>query len=152
MKAILFALTVLIITAVIQPSINLSYAQDNCTCAECGYVCKTPMVHASDCKYRNKRQSEEKSEVNSETKSAKVNEEAETTDTEYQMLMIQSRINSVSYDATIDNEQKEKQMLEQKELLNKLTPENESQKLMYDDISAELKNILLGIQNALEKR
>ncbi|MFZ4590419.1 MAG: hypothetical protein ACOYN6_05440 [Ignavibacteria bacterium] len=134
MKTFLIALFVLLITAVVQPSVNLSYAQDNCTCAECGYACKTPMVHASNCKYKNNRQDENKSFDKSDA--------SESSDTEFKMLMVRFTIKTISGVDGIDKTQKEKLFLEQKELLEKITPENDSQKLLYDDIKAELKNLI----------
>ncbi|MCX6158153.1 MAG: hypothetical protein NTY74_09285 [Ignavibacteriae bacterium] len=140
MKTVLFALFVLFVTLAVQPCVNVSFAQDNCTCAECGYACKTPMVHASNCKYRNKRQSEEsaenKVEVTSETKSLKIADD--TFDSEYEMLMLQFKAKMVAADANIDAQQKEKQINEIKGMMGKLTPATEEQKMMYDDIMKEL--------------
>ena len=107
MKTILIALFVLLITAVVQPSVNLSYAQDNCTCAECGYACKTPMVHASNCKYKNNRQNDNKSTEIEDSKSS---------DMEFRMLMIRHTIKTIT---SVDNAQKDKLLLEQKELSGK---------------------------------
>lgn len=142
MKAILFILSVLLITAVLQPGVNVSYAQDNCTCAECGYPCKTPMVHASNCKYKNNRNSENKSETTTETKSITLDQDSKSIDVEYQLLIIHSKIKSISEDTTLENSQKEKLFLEQKELLDKSIPENETQKMMYEKITDDLQNML----------
>lgn len=141
MKTILFVLFVLFIATVFQPSVNVSYAQDNCTCAECGYPCKTPMVHASNCKYKNKRQTEESSdnkvEVSTEIKSLKVADDP--FDIEYQMLLLQFKAKMITADANIDAQQKEKQIQEIKEMMGKLTPETEELKIMHEDIMKQLK-------------
>jgi len=147
MKTILFVLFVVLMTAVVQPSVNVSFAQNNCTCAECGYPCKTPMVHDSKCKYNNnKRLSEEKSYEVSSNKSVTVDDNAAVIDTEYQMLFINSSAKSVYDDNTIDKPSREKLILEQKVLLENLKPENDTQKLMYDDIMKELQNLLNGLK------
>ena len=147
MKTILFVLFVVLMTAVVQPGVNVSFAQNNCTCAECGYPCKTPMVHDSKCKYNNnKRLSEEKSYEVSSNKSVTVDDNAAVTDTEYQMLLINSSAKSVYDDNTIDKPSREKLILEQKVLLENLKPENDTQKLMYDDIMKELQNLLNGLK------
>ncbi len=62
------------------------------------------------------------------------------------MLMIRHTIKTIT---SVDNAQNEKLLLEQKELLEKITPENDAQKLLYEDISTELKN-LIGSQDTPE--
>jgi hypothetical protein len=147
MKTILFVLFVVFITAAVQPGVNVSFAQNNCTCAECGYPCKTPMVHESKCKYNNnKRTSEEKSNEVTSNKSVTVDDATVTSDTEFKMLLINSSVKSVSGDKAIDNSTKEKLLLEQKSSLEKLNPENDVQKLMYDDILKELQIQLNGLK------
>ena len=148
MKTILFVLFVVFMTAVVQPGVNVSFAQNNCTCAECGYPCKTPMVHSSTCKYRNSRQSENesvnKSEEVSETKTLKVADDPY--DVEFDMLMLRFKMKTVAADTNIDAKFKEKQLLELKDQFGKLTPATEEQKLMFDVTNLEVQNLLNGLK------
>ena len=145
MKTVIFILSVLFITAVFQPGVNVSFAQ-NCVCAECNYPCKTPMVHASNCKYRNSRTPENMPEINSETKSFNKSAETEAIDVEYEMLLIHSKVRSIAGDAAADKTVKSNILLEQKALLERLTPENEAQKMLYDKITEDLETALKALE------
>jgi hypothetical protein len=145
MKTILFVLFVIFMTAVVQPGVNVSFAQNNCTCAECGYPCKTPMVHDSKCKYNNnKRTSEEKSEEVTSNKSVIVGDD--TYDVEYEMLQLRFKMKMVADDATTDAKFKEKQLLELKYRFVRLNLFTEEQKLMFNDTNLELQNLLNGLK------
>ena len=145
MKAIILLLPVLFITLFFPPGGNVSFAQ-NCVCAECNYPCKTPMVHASNCKYRNSRTPENMPEINSETKSFNKSTETEATDVEYELLLIHSKVRFVAADASAGKIEKSKILLEQKGLLEKLTPENETQKMLYDKITEDLETALKALE------
>lgn len=137
MKTVIFVLSVLFLTTVFQPGVNVSFAQ-NCVCAECNYPCKTPMVHASNCKYNNGRTTENLPEINSETKSFNKSADTEATDVEYELLLIHSKVRFVAGDTSADKTERTKILHEQKVLLEKLTPENEAQKMLYGKITEDL--------------
>ncbi len=145
MKAILLVLCVFIITAFVQPVINLSFAQ-NCTCAECGYPCKTPMVHASNCKYKNNRNAQEKSEDIFVNKGL----ETEAIDTEYQLLIIHYTVKTIAANQNLDDSEKSKLLLEQQSIIEKIKPENDAQKMMYSDILAEINKLNPGLKKVPE--
>jgi hypothetical protein len=145
MKTVIFVLSVLFLTAVFQPGVSVSFAQ-NCVCAECNYPCKTPMVHASNCKYNNGRSTENTPEINSETKSFNKSADTEATDIEYELLLIHSKVRFAAGDASAEKTGKSKILLEQKRLLGKLTPENETQKMLYDKIIEDLETALKALE------
>ena len=104
------------------------------------------MVHASNCKYRNSRTPENTPEINSETKSFNKSADTEALDVEYELLLIHSKVRFVAGDASADKTERTKILHEQKSLLGKLTPENETQKMLYDKITEDLETALKALE------
>lgn len=146
MKLLIFAVFLFVLTALIQPVTSVSFAQ-NCVCAECNYPCKSPMVHASNCKYNNGRQEENVTET-TEQKSVEKSIEVEKVDTEYRMLLIHSAVRNLAADNTADNVLKEKKFTELKSQLEQLVPENDVQKMMYERIKEDLEAALKQVQKS----
>lgn len=87
-----------------------------------------------------------RSEEKSENKSAIKSVEEDAPDKDYEMLMIQWKIQTVLAKTTLDNEQKQKIILEHKAMLEKLTPDEESQKLLYDKIQEDIQTALNSLK------
>ncbi len=146
MKLFIFIVSLFVLAAIIQPVTSVTFAQ-NCVCAECNYPCKTPMVHASNCKYNNGRHEEVQTEK-SDLKSVEKVNEIEKIDIEYRMLLIHSTVRNLAADNTAGNDVKEKKFTEMKSQLEQLAPENDVQKMMYERIKEDIDAALKQVQKS----